>query len=95
MLAEMPASLWWEWIAYSRVEPFGEERADLRAGIIASVIANAHRDRKRGKTFRPSDFMPKFGQRPKVQSVEEMIEIARQITLALGGQDLRKNKGDL
>jgi hypothetical protein len=29
-----------EWAAYYQCEPFGEERADLRAGIVASVIAN-------------------------------------------------------
>lgn len=46
-------------MAYYKIEPFGEERADLRAGIIASVIANANRDSKR-KAFEPKDFMPRF-----------------------------------
>lgn len=90
----MPAHIWHEWLAYMKLEPIGEERADLRAGIIASTIANANRNpKKRSKPFTPKDFMPKFGERQKVQSQEEMIEIARQITLAFGGQDLRENKG--
>ena len=48
-----------EWMAYASIEPFGEERADLRAGIIASVIANVNRDpKKRATPFTPQDFMP-------------------------------------
>ena len=46
-----------EWIAYDRIDPFGEERADLRAAIIAATVANAFRG-KNGKTFMPVDFMP-------------------------------------
>jgi hypothetical protein len=49
------------WRAYAQIEPFGEERADLRSGIVASVIANVNRDPKKGKAFNPQDFMPKFG----------------------------------
>ena len=47
----------YEWMAFYRIEPFGEERADLRAGIVASVLANANR-RKGAKAFMPRDFMP-------------------------------------
>jgi len=46
-----------EWIAYDRIDPWSEARADLRAGIIASVIANVNRGKKT-KAFRPLDFMP-------------------------------------
>ena len=46
-------------MAFAGIEPFGEERADVRAGIIASVIANVNRDaKKRSQPFAPSDFMP-------------------------------------
>ena len=51
-----------EWIAFDRISPFGDERADLRSGIVSSVIANANRSR--GEPFRPSDFMP-FLDKPK------------------------------
>lgn len=46
-------------MAYERLEPFGERRADLRAGIVASTIANAHRG-KEGRPYTPQDFMPDF-----------------------------------
>ena len=48
-----------EWQAYYSIEPFGEERADLRAGIIASTIANVNRPKGK-KAYDAEDFMPKF-----------------------------------
>lgn len=62
MLAQMSWSQYVAWTIYARMEPFGEERDDLRAGIIASTIANANRDsRRKPDPFKASDFMPKFG----------------------------------
>lgn len=52
-----------EWYVYYLAEPFGEERDDLRSGIVASVIANSNRDPKRHpKPYEPKDFMPNLGQ---------------------------------
>lgn len=51
-----------EWMAFDAVEPFGEQRDDLRAGIVASTMANCHRSR--GPAFKPQDFMP-FAEKPK------------------------------
>ena len=48
-----------EWIAYYGLEPWGEERADLRAGIVASTVANTNRGGN-NRAHKPSDFMPKF-----------------------------------
>lgn len=48
-----------EWMAYYEVEPFGDERGDLRSGVIAATIANVNRDPKqRKKPYTPLDFMP-------------------------------------
>ncbi len=46
-----------EFIALDRIDPWDQGRADLRAGIIASVIANVNRG-KRTKAFSAKDFMP-------------------------------------
>lgn len=35
-----------EWQAYSRIEPFGERRADQRAWLQVAMLANVHRDTK-------------------------------------------------
>lgn len=65
MLERMSARELDEWAKYAAIEPFGEDRADLRMGILASVIANASRDPdKRPKPFEPKDFMPDFEPAP-------------------------------
>jgi len=70
-----------EWKAYARIEPFGEERADLRAGIIAATIANVMS--AKGKNYTAGDFMPDFvGATRGKQSVADM---QRRVMLAAGG----------
>lgn len=60
-----------QWEAFDRVEPFGEDRADLRSAIVACVIANANRDtEKQPQPFKVSDFMPSFD-RPKKETPEQ------------------------
>lgn len=46
-----------DWLAYAEIEPFGDFRADVRAGIVASTIANVHRG-KGQRAFGAADFMP-------------------------------------
>jgi len=43
-----------EWQAYATIDPFGEERADFRAAIVACTVASA----MGGKKCKPTDFMP-------------------------------------
>jgi len=72
-----------EWQAYCGIEPFGEDRSDLRAGIMASTVANVFR--KSGtKPYKAQDFMPKFGS--KKQDWREMLERVKAINAALGGK---------
>lgn len=79
----------WEWIAYSRIEPFDEERADLRAGIVASVIANTNR-KKGSPPFKAKDFMPKYGRRQ--QQWQDQLKIVEMLNQAFGGDDLRTDE---
>lgn len=66
---EIDAREFAEWMAAYSVEPWGEERADLRAGIIASTTANV----TAGNKTKPGDFMPDFHSEPRrVQTAEEM-----------------------
>ncbi len=55
-----------EWCLYYQVEPWGDERADLRAGIVASTIANyAGRQRADGTDpALPVDYMPYLDRDP-------------------------------
>jgi hypothetical protein len=77
MLAEITAEQFVEWVAYSDVEPWGEERADLRAGIIAAEIANTP-PRFFGKAgkVRPADCMPKFGREPEKPQTGRQMAVA-------------------
>jgi hypothetical protein len=64
--AEISPEEFWSWVAFDRIEPIGGRRADIHAGIIASVMANCNRA-KNAKTFKPEDFIPKWGERLKPQ----------------------------
>lgn len=55
------------WQQYFGMEPFGEERGDLRIAMLTALTANINRDPKKGKAFEPIDFMP-FAEKPKVQT---------------------------
>lgn len=50
------------WVAYYNLEPWGELRADLRAGIVAAAVRNGLRG-KGTRSFKATDFMPQFGPR--------------------------------
>ena len=55
----MSAEMFGEWLAFAELEPFGETRADLRAGVLASLQANLYRnERKRAEPYDPGDFFP-------------------------------------
>jgi len=46
-----------EYQALWRIAPWGEPRADLRAGVLAALTANLHRDPKK-PPLTPEDLMP-------------------------------------
>lgn len=73
MLSRMSARELNEWMIYARLEPFGELRADLRSGIVASTIANVNRGRNT-KAAKISEFMPDFR-----TASEKQADVASQI----------------
>jgi hypothetical protein len=77
-----------QWVAYSRVEPFGHEMENWRAGMIASAIVNtlhAVQPRAKGtrgpKPLKPRDFYPpsaaKEQQTPLTQAQAEHLRKQR------------------
>jgi len=62
--AEISPDEFRSWLAFDRIEPLGGRRADVHAGIIASVVANCNRA-KNGKAFKPEEFIPRWGERQK------------------------------
>ena len=86
MLSKMSSAELTEWMAFSRLEPFGSEVGFLGHAIVASTVANSRRN-KGQKAYSTDDFMPSF--KKKVQTVDQMIQIAEMFTIGLGGKDLR------
>jgi len=89
----MPYRVMREWQEYAILEPFGETRADLRAAIIASTVANVHRGKKQ-RPFKLADFMPKFGkeaerQRPTPQQLSTKVFWINRL---LGGRYIDKRE---
>jgi hypothetical protein len=82
MLEQMPARTFAAWQAFYEIDPFGDQRADLRAGIVAATAANCWRG-KGDRPLKPIDFMP-FYERPR-QSSEEMRHILDTIIGAVSG----------
>jgi hypothetical protein len=81
LLEDLDASELHEWIAFHAIDPWTEERADLRAGVIAATIANAHSRKGR---FKPSDFMPRY-ETPKPRSGADLKAMAQRWNALLGG----------
>lgn len=81
-----------EWMAYAELEPFGQGREDVRAGVIASLIANVNRDAdKRSTPFEPFDFFPNLGEGAapvqEEKTPEELRGIMQMITDAMSRGD--------
>ena len=62
------------WLAFSRIELIGDERADYRNGIIASILANVHSSKD--KNYSPIDFMPFIRQESKAKNMAKKLKAA-------------------
>jgi hypothetical protein len=68
-----------EWIAYYSLEPFGEPRADLRAGQIVAAIYNVNRAKASSPILSASDcaLQNKRPVRPVHRTPEEQAKFDR------------------
>lgn len=78
------------WMAFNRLEPFGQQAEDIRFARLMALIANANRDPKRKPTpFSADDFMPDYDEGyvyVEPMSPEETLEIVRALAEGLGGK---------
>lgn len=89
LLKQMPYAEFVDWLAYSRIEPFGDERSDWRAALQAYVVAETNRGRtKRKRPFRPKDFLLKF-EAKKEQGWKSQLAFVEMLNQAFGGKDER------
>ena len=82
-------------MAYSTIEPFGQEADYLGHAITSATVANATEATVKAlgskspmKQHKVSEFMPDFNKQE--QTPDQMIQIAEMFTAANGGQDLRE-----
>lgn len=76
-----------EWMAYYRLEPWGEWRADYRNGLALSTYLNTKLPK--GKRVKPDDFMPNFGP-PRRASAKELASKLEMLAKVTQARDLRK-----
>lgn len=60
-------------MAYYSIEPFDDQRADLRAAIVASTVANVAPKRRGGRVYRAEEFMA-FRQPMSAASIRAGLE---------------------
>jgi len=75
-------------MAYYRLEPFGEDRADLRSAMICKVLADINTPKGKPRA-RLDDFMLRF-EPPKPQSTDQMLAQVEVANAVFGGADLRE-----
>jgi hypothetical protein len=85
-MAHMSAHEYAEWIAFSRIEPWGEERADYRAALICKVLADINTPKGK-QPMKLTDFLLKFDQERPTQSTDEMIGTVAQISAIYEAQE--------
>lgn len=66
MLRKMGASQFLEWQTFAELEPFDEERDDLRAGSIVAAIYNVNRTKKSPRAMTTFEAALKFGDTPSI-----------------------------
>lgn len=89
--AEIDSREFTEWMAYATLQPFGDERADLRMALTDCLIANGLRalgGTTKGDPFKLEDFMPFIEKQPKRK--EDLASKLRRINAALGGTEVVK-----
>lgn len=74
------------WQGYFAIEPWGEERADLRMAIETSALVNMQI--VRGRKTKPRDFMPNFDARPPAadEIYQRMLSFAQAHNAFIEGQ---------
>lgn len=53
-----------EWMAYYSIEPWGQERDNVHAGIIAKAVYDVHQDPKKRRDISPLDFVMREKEEP-------------------------------
>jgi hypothetical protein len=82
------------WLAYDSIEPIGDRRGDIQAGVVASTISNLIRGAfsRDAEMLGPLDFVPRFETRAEAAppSPAEVYKKLRTIALLAGAKKVEK-----
>ena len=83
-----------EWMAYAQIEPFGEERMDLRFADFQALYANSHRG-KNSTPYKPQQFMRKYDEDPAEAAAKREVgqKKAEEMTQRLAKVDAKRAEG--
>lgn len=76
-----------EWQLFYNIDPFGDQRADLRMGILASAVLAPHMEKDKTAPT-PSEFMPFLdaNETPEQDQEQETTETTTQKVVPLSGK---------
>jgi hypothetical protein len=80
-----------EWEALYVIDPWGEQRADLRAGIVASCVCATVP--KHGPVPSPGELMPYLDRPKRKQSAKEVKAVMGQVKAAWGDMNWVESEG--
>lgn len=96
MLEEITSVQLSEWMAFDRIEPFEDKRADVRNAVLCCTLANIWRDEKKSKPFSPEDFMLRFDKEylemDERLSVPDPDRIAKQTSNVIQSSSTKKGQ---
>lgn len=96
MLHEISYREFLEWESFSALEPFDEERMDIRFASLESLLMNINRDTKKKPTpFKITDALLRFGdselEKPKKQTWQEQKAIAKMMAQVYSTQAAKES----
>lgn len=85
MAANMRMGLFYEWQAYARMNPFGQQRHDWNAAMAAATVSNTLIAvlTKSHKRLQIGDLMFKGGRQKRKKTPKEMYRLVRTMALVM------------
>lgn len=86
MLAEMPAWLFDEWLAFYDLAPWGADADDFRFGQVCAAVGNyAGKERKQDAPWlTPASFFPPRGNSPEGEKEDQELSVAEKLKARWG-----------
>lgn len=70
MMERMPATEFWDWMAFDQLEPFSDTRMEVHLGLLRCMLANMFLRQEGDPPFTLKEFLP-FIEIPPIQLTEE------------------------